>query len=78
MSVGYAAPGSPAHPREQANRRSAMASSLLTNEQIRRIHEASLTILERVGVEAPHSEMLRRFADAGAAVDAAASGRSIF
>ncbi len=50
-----------------------MISSILTNEQIRRIHEASLTILERVGVEVPHSEILGRFADAGARVDPAAS-----
>lgn len=42
---------------------------MLDNEQIRRIHEASLTILDRVGVVAPHEEMLRRFAEAGAAVD---------
>ena len=46
-----------------------MISSILTNEQIRRIHEASLTILERVGVEVPHKEILGYFADAGARVD---------
>ncbi|MBU4199257.1 MAG: trimethylamine methyltransferase family protein [Verrucomicrobia bacterium] len=46
-----------------------MISNLLTNEQIRRIHAASLTILERIGVGVPHPEMLSRFTDAGAQVD---------
>ena len=46
-----------------------MFTSLLTEEQIRWIHEASLRILERVGVEVPHAEVLARFADSGAAVD---------
>jgi len=46
-----------------------MFSSVLTQDQIRWIHEASLTILERVGVEVPHPEMLSRFADFGAQVD---------
>jgi len=43
---------------------------VLTDEQIDRIHEASVAILERVGVHVPHPETLGRFADAGAAVDA--------
>jgi trimethylamine--corrinoid protein Co-methyltransferase len=46
-----------------------MFSSVLAEEQIRWIHEASLMILERVGVEIPHPEVLSRFADCGAAVD---------
>jgi trimethylamine--corrinoid protein Co-methyltransferase len=46
-----------------------MFSSLLTQNQIHWIHEASLTILERVGVEVPHHEVLARFADSGARVD---------
>ncbi len=46
-----------------------MFSSVLTPSQIQWIHEASLTILDRVGVEIPHPEMLRRFADSGAPVD---------
>ena len=46
-----------------------MICSVLTQEQIHSIHEASLSILERVGVEVPHPEVLRRFADCGARVD---------
>ena len=46
-----------------------MICSVLTQEQIQAIHEASLCILERVGVEIPHPEVLRRFADCGAPVD---------
>lgn len=46
-----------------------MFTSLLTKEQIRWIHEASLRILEHVGVEVPHAEVLARFADSGAVVD---------
>jgi len=46
-----------------------MKLEVLDEEQLARIHEASLEILARVGVELPHSETLRRFADAGARVD---------
>ena len=46
-----------------------MISKVLTEDQIKRIHEASLRILERVGVVVPHKEMLNRFTDAGANVD---------
>ena len=46
-----------------------MICSVLTQDQIHRIHQASLSILERVGVEVPHPEVLRRFADSGARVD---------
>jgi trimethylamine--corrinoid protein Co-methyltransferase len=46
-----------------------MRISLLTESEIRRLHDASLLILERVGVQVPHAEMLRRFAEAGARVD---------
>lgn len=46
-----------------------MISSVLNQQQIKRIHEASLSILERTGVFVPHPEMLRRFADSGAKVD---------
>jgi len=49
-----------------------MISAVLTGEQVERIHAASLAILERVGVVVPHAEVLRRFADSGAAVDHAA------
>ena len=46
-----------------------MFSSVLTDEQIERIHSASLEVLERVGVHVPHAETLERFADVGASVD---------
>jgi trimethylamine--corrinoid protein Co-methyltransferase len=46
-----------------------MNVTVLTPEQIARIHETSLAILAEVGVEVPHAEMLGRFADAGAGVD---------
>ena len=42
---------------------------VLTDEQIKRIHETSLAILERAGVVIPHEEILSRFADVGAVVD---------
>jgi trimethylamine--corrinoid protein Co-methyltransferase len=42
--------------------------AVLTSEQIAAIHRASLEVLERVGVELPHEETLRRFADRGAHV----------
>ena len=42
---------------------------VLTEDQIRQIHETSLAILERIGVHVPHVEVLGRFADAGASVD---------
>jgi len=48
-----------------------MISSLLTDRQIQRIHEASLAMLARTGIHVPHVEMLGRFADAGATVDMA-------
>jgi trimethylamine---corrinoid protein Co-methyltransferase len=46
-----------------------MRTSVLTDKQVVRIHEASLSILERVGVDLPHEETLRRLADMGARVD---------
>jgi len=46
-----------------------MFSSVLSQEQIGKIHEASLAVLERVGVIVPHDEILSRFADSGAEVD---------
>lgn len=49
-----------------------MKSSVLSAEQVERIHQASLTMLERTGVVIPHPDMLRRMAEAGAKVDAAA------
>jgi trimethylamine--corrinoid protein Co-methyltransferase len=46
-----------------------MFAGVLSSEQVERIRNVSLEILERVGVLIPHEEMLRRFADAGATVD---------
>lgn len=46
-----------------------MKCEVLSAEQTRQIHEASLAVLERVGVCVPHPELLSRFADSGAAVD---------
>lgn len=48
-----------------------MRAQVLSPEQVETIHAASLAILERVGVVVPHEELLRRFADAGARVEAA-------
>jgi len=45
--------------------------SVLSKSQVERIHAASLVILQRVGIEVPHDEILSRFADAGATVDRA-------
>lgn len=46
-----------------------MLCQVLTKSQIERIHQASLTILERTGVHVPHPGTLSRFSDAGAKVD---------
>ena len=46
-----------------------MHIKMLTDDQINRIHTASLEILERIGVHVPHKEMLQMFDDAGAHVD---------
>jgi len=46
-----------------------MFCSVLSSEQIEKVHQASLAILDRVGVEVPHAETLSRFAEAGAKVD---------
>ncbi len=42
---------------------------VLAEAQVKRLHEATLDILNDVGVHVPHEEMLGRFADAGANVD---------
>ncbi len=46
-----------------------MQTTVLTQDQLEKIHNTSLAILERVGVVVPHKEMLSLFADAGASVD---------
>ncbi len=46
-----------------------MHASVLSQSQLERIHQASLGILERVGVVIPHPGMLSRLADFGQRVD---------
>ena len=46
-----------------------MKVEILNKEQIVKIHEASLEILERIGVIVPHDEVLQRFKNNGATVD---------
>jgi trimethylamine--corrinoid protein Co-methyltransferase len=46
-----------------------MNVQFLTEQQIERLHQASLTLLERVGVAVPHEEILSRFAEVGAQVE---------
>lgn len=46
-----------------------MQCHYLTDRQLERIHQASLTILAEMGVMVPHPNMLQRFADHGAPVD---------
>lgn len=46
-----------------------MQSRVLSDEQVEKVHESSLAILERVGVIVPHEDMLSRLADRGARVD---------
>lgn len=46
-----------------------MLCKVLSDNQVSRIHQISLEILERVGVQIPHQDMLSRFADSGADVD---------
>lgn len=45
-----------------------MRLTLLTDQQIQRLHEASLQILRAVGIRVPHDEMRRLFREAGAEV----------
>jgi len=49
-----------------------MTSRVLNDRQIAGIHVASMRLLERVGVNVPHSDMLDRLEAAGAKVDRAA------
>jgi trimethylamine--corrinoid protein Co-methyltransferase len=46
-----------------------MLTSVLTPEQIQKIHAATLRILSQTGVHVPHEDMCRRLDAAGAAVD---------
>jgi len=48
-----------------------MITKILSEGQIKRLHEASLAILRRVGVVVPHTIILEHFAEAGAEVDRA-------
>ena len=47
----------------------AITAHVLTEKQIERIHQASLSILDRIGVIIPHEKMLSRFTDCGARVN---------
>ena len=49
-----------------------LSVSVLSDDQIERIHSASLAILSETGVEVPHPDLLGRFADAGASVNISA------
>ena len=46
-----------------------MIAEVLSVEQVKRVHEFSLRILEEIGVHIPHEDMLTRFSDSGAEVD---------
>lgn len=46
-----------------------MNAKVLTPEQIQKIHQASIAILNRIGVTIPHPDMLKRMEAAGAKVD---------
>ncbi len=46
-----------------------MKLSLLADQQVQKLHAASLEILETIGVHVPHKKMLELFAEAGARVD---------
>ncbi len=46
-----------------------MKLAVLTGKQIAKLHESSLWILEKVGVQVPHQEVLRRFQEAGASAE---------
>jgi trimethylamine--corrinoid protein Co-methyltransferase len=46
-----------------------MKLEVLTDQQVGRLHNASLHILERVGVHVPHPDVLRRFEEAGTLVE---------
>jgi trimethylamine--corrinoid protein Co-methyltransferase len=49
-----------------------MLTQVLSPNDIQRLHEASLHILEKIGVQVPHEDMLARFEEAGAQVDRSA------
>src|SRR5574341_2125437 len=43
--------------------------SILSQEDVQRIHQSTLQVLSRVGVRVYHDEVLERMAEAGARVD---------
>ena len=47
-----------------------MQLTVLTERQISAIHDASLEILQTIGVRVPHTEMRKLFSAAGAQVNA--------
>ena len=54
-----------------------MRFHVLTDEQLRRIHAASIEILETVGVRVSHREILRKLRQSGAQVDESAESAKI-
>ena len=46
-----------------------MQLAVLDDDQIRKLHVASLHVLEAVGVQVPHADVRKRFREAGATVD---------
>ncbi len=46
-----------------------MELRVLSEKQVRHIHEASMWILGKIGVLMPHTDMRARFREAGASVD---------
>ena len=46
-----------------------MEFKVLTDKQIAQIHNASIRILETIGVRISHKEVLKKFKEAGADVD---------
>ena len=46
-----------------------MRIEILSNEDMKKIHEASLAILEVTGIRIDHKETLEKLADAGAMID---------
>ena len=49
-----------------------MFARVLSDDQIRKVHDKSMEILSRIGVVVPHEDMLGRLAAAGAEVDTSA------
>ena len=46
-----------------------MRIEILNNEEMKKIHEASISILENTGIRIDHKETLEKLADAGANIE---------